>query len=127
MGETEESPKSLLEFTNSIKQKGTKASSFHYIINKVDEKETLKVSPSTTATENEIKCPGDKLHSENERHLQPKIMKHQGEKLKTGKKKKREKGKPSMLMARRTNIEIFKLFKQYVDSINVRTLMTLFA
>lgn len=32
-----------------------------------------------------------------------------------------------MLMARRTNIEIFKLFKQYVDSINVRTLMTLFA
>lgn len=52
--ETEESPKSLLEFTNSIKQEGTKASSFHYITNKVNEEETMKVNPSTVAAENKI-------------------------------------------------------------------------
>lgn len=56
------SPQRLLEFTNSIKQKDTKVSIFHYITNKIDEEETMKTTPSTTATGSKLKYPGSKLH-----------------------------------------------------------------
>lgn len=67
---TENSSQRQLEFTNSIERKDTKVSIFHYITNKIDEEETIKANPSTTATESKIKCPGNKLHLGNERCLQ---------------------------------------------------------
>lgn len=112
--ETEESPKSLLEFTNSIKQKGTKASSFHYITNKVNEEETMKVNPYKSCRKQ------NKLHLGNEIHPHQKLW---NTVERNWRQKKSEKGKPSMLMAGRTNIEIFKL---PIGSINARILMTWF-
>ena len=65
----------------------------------------MKANPSTIATENKIKCSWDKLHSRNETHLHQKL---QNTRERSWGQKKIEKGKPSMLIAGRTNIEIFK-------------------